>query len=75
MDTNFLGINITHNLSWKLHLKILNNKLNKMRGILYVARQFLNRQSKLIIYYALVYPNLIYGNIIWGKAPKSLLKI
>ena len=73
MDTNFLGINITHNLSWKLHLKILNNKLNKMRGILYVARQFLNRQSKLIIYYALVYPNLIYGNIIWGKAPKSLM--
>ena len=73
MNTNFLGINITHNLSWNLHLKILNNKINKIRGILYVTKEFLNRSSKLTIYYALVYPNLTYGNIIWGKAPKSKL--
>ena len=74
MDVNFLGINITHNLSWNLHIKYLTSKMNKMRGILYVVRQFLNLKSKKLIYYALIYSNLLYGNVIWGKAPKSTIK-
>ena len=73
LSTNFLGINLSFNLSWKHHIKYLNNKINKIREILYLIRESLNKSSKLMIYYALVYPNLIYGNIIWGKAPKSVI--
>ena len=73
-EINFLGINLTHNLSWNLHIKTLINKLNKIKGILYLVGQYLTRPSKVLIYYSLIYSNLIYGNILWGRAPNSILK-
>ena len=73
-DINFLGFQITSNLSWNLHIKFISNKINKIRRILFLIRDSLTKSSKIMIYNSLVYPNLIYGNVLWGKAPKSIMK-
>ena len=70
-NIKFLGFNITHNLSWQMHIHYLINKINKLKGILYITRKSLSQSSKVLIYYTLIYSNLIYDNILWGGASKS----
>ena len=72
-NTLFLGINITSNLSWKLHIKELTSKINKYNSILYLSRDCLTRSSLKLLYTSLIYPLFLYGNIIWGHCPKSII--
>ena len=72
-NIKFLGFNITYNLSWQMHIHYLINKIDKLKGILYITRKSLSQSSKVLIYYTLIYSNIIYGNILWGGAPKSLV--
>ena len=72
-STIFLGVTLQHNLSWKTHIDLILNKLNKFKAILYLTRNSLNNHSLKLIYFSLVYPSLTYCSIIWGKAPKKYL--
>ena len=72
-ETNFLGVNLTFNLSWKNHISNLVNKLNKYCSILYLTRGSLILNSLRLIYHSIIYSSLSYCNIIWAKAPKTHL--
>ena len=72
--TVFLGVTLCENLSWHKHINILTNKVNKIKGILYLTRDSLTLHSMKIIYYSLVYSNIIYCNVLWGKSPPKNLK-
>lgn len=64
--TKFLGIIMDEEISWKLHVNYL---LNRLRSNLYLFKSSKNTlplAAKLNLYYAHVYSILIYGNIIWG---------
>ena len=72
--TVFLGVTLCDNLSWYKHINILTNKINKLKGIIYLTRECLTIQSMKTIYYSLVYSNIIYCNVLWGRSPLKHLK-
>ena len=67
----YLGVIIDHKLNWIEHISYVKNKISKGIGILYKARQFLEKRDLLNLYFSYIYPYLIYCIEIWGCAAKS----
>ena len=67
----YLGVIIDHKLNWIEHISYVKNKISKGIGILYKARQFLEKRDLLNLFYSYIYPYLIYCIEIWGCAAKS----
>ena len=67
----FLG-----DLSWKEHIKDLENKIAKNIGLMYSAKQFLDKESLLALYYSHIHSYLNYANLAWGSNyPTNLKKL
>ena len=67
-STKFLGIIIDNKLKWTEHITYVKNKISKSSGILFKARNYLDKKTLKQLYYSFVYPYLIYGIEIWGNA-------
>jgi len=65
--TKFLGIILHENLSWKKHVSVLANKINKNIGILKVLQSKLPISALFMLYNTLIYPYLQYCNIAWAS--------
>ena len=63
----FLGVLLDENLSWKTHIKYIENKISKNIGILFKARPFLNKKSLLSLYYLYIHSYINYGSVSWGS--------
>ena len=63
----YLGIFIDSYLNWKSQVTYIVKKINRSIGIISKLRYYLNRNTLIILYNALIYPFLIYGIIIWGN--------
>ena len=50
-EFKFIVILLDENLTWKLHIKYIENKIAKNIGSLFKAKSFLNKQSLLSLYY------------------------
>ena len=50
----FLDALLAENLTWKLHIKYIENKIAKSIGLLFKAKSFLNKQSPLSLNF--IYP-------------------
>ena len=57
--TKFLGVLIDNKLTWKQHIAYVSGKI--ARGIVMIikARQYLNKQGLISLYYSFIYPFLI----------------
>jgi hypothetical protein len=73
IKTKFLGVIIDNKLSFKDHIHHICNKIAKGIGIIKKAKDKLNKDTLLGLYYTFVYPYLTYCNIVWGKASKCHL--
>ena len=62
------------NLSWKTHIKYIENKISKNVGILFKARPFLNKKSLLSLYYSYIHSYINYGSVSWGSTCRTNLK-
>ena len=71
--TKFLGVILDEKLNWKPHVQYVKTKLSKSIGIMNKARQLLNKESLLSLYYAFIYPYIMYCVIIWGGSNKTTL--
>ena len=73
----YLGVNISSNLTWSLHIDIVCNKARRMLGIIY--RNFCaycNTASLLKLYISLVRPHLEYASPVWSPySAKQIAKI
>ena len=69
-DTDFLGVVLQDNLSWKKHIQKVNKKINKYCSIFYLTRKYLTKQTLKTLYFSVVYPSIIYCNIVWGNTNK-----
>ena len=69
--TKFLGILIDNKLTWKQHIAYISGKISRGIGMIIKARQYLNKQGMLSLYYSFIYPYLTYCNHIWGSTYKS----
>ena len=57
----YLGVLIDSHLNWKEHILNLSKKLSKSIGIICKLRHFVNIQTLIQLYYAIVFPFLTYG--------------
>ena len=56
--TNFLGILIDNKLMWKQHIAYVSGKIARGIGMIIKARQYLNKQGLISLYYSFIYPYL-----------------
>ena len=70
----FLGVLLDENLSWKTHIKYIENKISKNIGILFKARPFLNKKSLLSLCYSYIHSYINYGSVSWGCTCRTDLK-
>ena len=62
----FLGVWIDKKLTWNKHISTLIVKLKQNLHLLKMSKTFLKKETKKLIYYALIYSHLTYGILIWG---------
>ena len=70
----FLGVLLDENLSWKDHIKYIENKVTKNIGLIYRAKLFLDKTSLLTLYYSYINTYLNYANLSWGSTNRTNLK-
>ena len=70
----FLGVIIDENISWRDHIKTVENKLSKNIGLLYQAKQFLDENSLKTLYFSYIHSYLNYANIAWASTHFTKLK-
>ena len=70
----FLGVMIDENISWRDHIKTVENKLSKNIGLLYQAKQFLDENSLKTLYFSYMHSYLNYANIAWASTHFTKLK-
>ena len=70
----FLGVLLDDNLSWKEHIKYLENKIAKNIGLMYRAKPFLDKESLSALYYSYIHSYLNYANLAWGSTYLTNLK-
>ena len=70
----FLGVLLDENLSWKTHIKYIENKISKNIGILFKARSFLNKKSLFSLYYSYIHSYIHIGIVSWWSTCRINLK-
>ena len=53
-SVKFLGILLNENLSWKEHLKLMENKTARNIGLIYNTKPYLNKDSLLALYFSYI---------------------
>ena len=67
VDTEFLGVIISSNLTWNKHIDIVINKISKTLGILCKVRHLLPLVGTRTLYMSLVEPYINYCNLVWAQ--------
>ena len=73
ISAKYLGVIIDYKLNWIDHIAYIKNKISKGIGIMYRARNFLNKSSLIGLYYSYIYPYFTYCLETWGCASKTQL--
>ena len=66
-NTNFLGVNIDQDHTWKCHKKKVATKISKLTGIMAKARHHLPLKTLQTLYSDMVYLYLNYCSIVWAS--------
>ena len=69
----YLGMYLDSNMNWSSHIDHLSVTLSRNIGIISRSRYFLNKQSLLLLYNALVLPYISYCCCVWGFTYVSYL--
>ena len=70
----FLGVMLGEHIAWNDHIHAIEKKLAKHIGLLYRARQFLDKESLNTIYFSYSHSYLNYANIAWASTYFTKLK-
>ena len=71
LETKFLGVIISHKLSWKSHIAGVCSKMAKNTGIIAKVRHLLPRSQVRLLYLTLVQPYMNYCCIVWAGISKT----
>ena len=76
-ETKFLGIWLDQNLKWTSHIQRVIVKVRRNQSLLKCTKNFLDKDTKKLIYHAHIESHLRYGLIVWGNnaTRKQLNKI
>ena len=65
---------VDENLTWVDHITTVANKLSKNLGLLYKAKNYVNKKSMVSLHYSFIHSYLNYGNIAWCSTSIAKLK-
>ena len=65
---------LDENISWKEHIKTVENKISKKIGLLCKTKQLLDNESLKSIYFSYIHSYLNYANIAWASTNPTKLK-
>ena len=71
-NVKLLGVTITDNFTWDIHITSLNKKLNAICFALYRLSGCVSRDTLLSVYFAKFYSLLSFGIIFWGSSRDSI---
>ena len=63
----FLGDFLDENLTWKDHIRYLENKIAKNIGLLFRSKPYLTKKCLLSLCYSYIHTYISYANIAWGS--------
>ena len=63
----FLGVFLDENLTWKDHIRYLENKIAKNKDLLFRSKLYLTKKCLLSLYYSYIHAYISYTNIAWGS--------
>ena len=64
--TKFLGVIIDNKINWKDHVSYIAGKVSRGIGMMIKAKQYLQKEALVTLYYSFIYPYFTYCNHIWG---------
>ena len=64
----YIGVILDNKLLWIQHISYIKNKISKGIGIMYKARNYINKKALLGLYHTYIYPHFIYCIESWGNA-------
>lgn len=70
---NYLGLLIDANLAFTSHANHVLAKISRFAGVLYRAKNFLNRKALLSLYFSNVQTHLLYLLPVWSSIPNSYI--
>ena len=70
----FLSAWLDDYLSWREHIRYLENKIAKNIGLMNKAKSFLGKESLLALNYSYIHSYLNYANLVWRSAYLTNLK-
>ena len=70
----FIGLLLDESLSWKDHIKYIENKVAKNIGLLYRVKQFLEKKSRPHYTICYIHTYLKYANLSWGSTNRTHIK-
>ena len=71
--TKFLGISIDESLTWKHHIKNVNNKISRSLFMIKQVKHILPYTCLRTLYFSLIHPYIYYGISAWGNAGSTAL--
>ena len=69
--TKFLGVVTANRLTWKLHIAYASGKIAHGIGMIFKARQYLNKERLISFYFYFHVPSLTHCNHIWDSTYKN----
>ena len=73
-SVKLLGVIIDENLTWKNHIKVVQNKISKNIGVLYKTSHLLDFKKLLKFYFFCIHIYISYANIPWASTFKTKLQ-
>ena len=73
-SVKYLGIHLSNSLTWEIHFKNLQTKLNRAIGLLSKIRHYTPKSLLKTIYFSLFNSHLIYACQIWGQSKTKLFQ-
>ena len=72
-NCKYLGVIVDDQLKWSIHIELIEQKLQRLVGILYKIRYKLPDWCLRNIYFAFVHPYILYGLEVYGNTYVSYL--
>jgi hypothetical protein len=69
----YLGVTLSSDLTWHNHIDNMIAKINQRLGVLRRVKEFLDLETRCVLYTSLVLPLFDYGDTIWGDKNNSVL--
>jgi len=72
IETQFLGLFINNNLSWKTHIGCIKSKLSSALYAMQSVKPYVTINTLKMIYYSCFHSVMTYGSLFWGHSSHSI---